>query len=75
MSEELTNKELMRLKEEYAAAVVEHMTQREARAYLTQIIYNDVSVAGADEVTQKIQRTFGDGFLKNLIKDIRTCKS
>ena len=46
-SEVLTGRDLMRLKEEYAAAVVEKMTQAEARAYLRdQIILQRCSCSG-----------------------------
>ena len=65
----------MRLKEEYAAAVVEKMTQREARAYLRQIIYNDVAVADGLELSKKILKVFGRETYDQMIEDITTPKS
>ena len=53
----LTGRDLMRLKEEYASAVVEKMTQKEARAYLRQIIYNDVAVADGLELSARSVRS------------------
>ena len=41
----LTGLDLMRLKEEYASAVVEKDDTEGSCAYLRQIIYNDVAVA------------------------------
>ena len=57
---ELDGRELSRLREEYAAAVVEKMTAAEARAYLRQIVYNEVAVVGGLELSQKICRVFGE---------------
>ena len=57
---DLTGKALSRLKEEYAEAVVEKMTYKEALAYLRQIIYNDVSVEDGAAVRKKIVKTFGE---------------
>ena len=52
MMRQLDGKELGQLKDEYAAAVVEKMTNAEARAYLRQIFYNDVATAdGLDPVS------------------------
>ena len=50
----------MRLKEEYSQAVVENMSEREARAYLRQIIYNDVAVEDGLALSKKICKVFGD---------------
>ena len=68
----LTGRDLMRLKEEYAGAVVEKMTEREARAYLRQIIYNDIAVADGLELSQKICRTFGEKIYDQMVEDITT---
>ena len=68
----LSGKELMRLKEEYAAAVVENMTHQQALAYLRQIIYNDVSVESGEDVAKKIVRTFGDDMYDRMVSDITT---
>jgi len=71
-SDILTGRDLMRLKEEYAGAVVEKMTEREARAYLRQIIYNDIAVADGLELSQKICRTFGEKIYDQMVEDITT---
>ena len=68
----LTGRALMRLKEEYAAAVVENMTHQQALAYLRQIIYNDVSVESGDAVAQKVVRSFGQDFYDDMVADITT---
>ena len=68
----LTGRDLMRLKEEYASAVVEKMTQAEARAYLRQIIYNDVSVADGLELSKKICKVFGEDIYDQMVQDITT---
>ena len=68
----LTGRDLMRLKEEYASAVVEKMTQKEARAYLRQIIYNDVAVADGVELSKKILRVFGEETYDQMVEDITT---
>ena len=70
----LTGKELMRLREEYATAVVEKMTQQEATAYLRQIIYNDVAVADGVELSKKILRVFGEETYDQMVEDITTAK-
>ena len=66
----LTGRDLMRLKEEYAAAVVEKMTQSEARAYLRQIFYNDVAVADGLELSKKICKVFGEDIYDQMVEDI-----
>lgn len=66
----LTGKDLSRLKEEYSQAVVENMTGAEARAYLTQIVYNDVSVADGVELSNKIRRQFGDEMYDQMVTEI-----
>ena len=75
MTQPLAGRDLMRLKEEYASAVVEKMTQKEARAYLRQIIYNDVAVADGLELSQKILRTFGEDVYDQMVEDITTPKA
>ena len=60
----------MWLKEEYAEAVVEQMTYKQALAYLRQIIYNDVSVEDGEAVAKKIVRQFGQDFYDELVADI-----
>ena len=66
----LEGKELMRLRDEYAAAVVENMTQRQAMSYLRQVIYNDVSVVSGEDLANKIIRTFGEDMYKTMVSDI-----
>ena len=55
----LTGKQLMKLREEYARNVVEHMTRREMHCYLIRFMYNDVSYADGDEMMDKIVQKFG----------------
>ena len=68
----LTGRDLMRLKEEYASAVVEKMTQKEARAYLRQIIYNDVAVEDGLQLSKKICKVFGADVYDQMVEDITT---
>ena len=68
----LEGKALMRLREEYAAAVVENMSQKEALAYLRQVIYNDVAVADGEELGNKIIRIFGQEMYDAMVADITT---
>ena len=68
----LTGKELAKLKEEYSQAVVENMTGAQARAYLIQIIYNDVAVSDGLELSKKIRRQFGDKIYDQMVDDITT---
>lgn len=68
----LCGKDLMRLKEEYAAAVVENMSHQQALAYLRQIVYNDVSVESGEDVAKKIIRTFGQEMYDAMVADITT---
>ena len=70
----LTGRDLMRLKEEYASAVVERMTQAVARAYLRQIFYNDVAVADGLELSKKICKVFGDEIYDQMVEDITKSK-
>ena len=60
---------LSRLKDEYAEAVVERMTQRQALSYLRQVIYNDVSVLGTEDVKRKIVKTFGIDKYNEMVED------
>ena len=71
-SDFLTGRDLMRLKEEYASAVVEKMTQKEARAYLRQIIYNDVAVEDGLALSKKICKVFGEEVYDQMVEDITT---
>ena len=60
---------LSRLKDEYAEAVVENMTQRQAFSYLRQVIYNDVSVLGTEDVKRKIVKAFGEDKYNEMLED------
>ena len=60
---------LSRLKDEYAEAVVENMTQRQALSYLRQVIYNDVAVLGSDDVKRKIIKAFGEDKYQEMLED------
>ena len=60
---------LSRLKDEYAEAVVENMTQRQAFSYLRQVIYNDVAVLGSDDVKRKIVKAFGEDKYQEMLED------
>tara|TARA_R100000030_G_scaffold23849_1_gene17242 strand:- start:794 stop:1036 length:243 start_codon:yes stop_codon:yes gene_type:complete len=70
--EVLTGRELMRLKEEYASAVVENMTRQQALSYLQQIIYNDVAVESGEAVAKKVIRAFGEDMYNSMVADITT---
>ena len=59
----------MRLKEEYAEAVVESMTHKQALSYLRQIIYNDVAVLGSDDVQRKVVKSFGQAKCDEMVED------
>ncbi len=67
---ELTGRDLTRGKEEYTEAVVENMTTNQMRAYLYQIIYNDVSVLSGADFAKKVLRQFGEEFYDELVKDV-----
>ena len=71
-SDVLTGRNLMRLKEEYSQAVVENMTEREARAYLRQIVYNDVAVEDGLALSKKICKVFGEKVYDQMVEDITT---
>ena len=70
--EVLTGRELMRLKEEYASAVVENMSRQQALSYLQQIIYNDVAVESGEAVAKKVIRAFGEEMYNSMVADITT---
>jgi len=71
---ELTGRDLTRGKEEYTEAVVENMTANQMRAYLYQIIYNDVSVLSSEDFAKKVRRQFGEDFYTELVTDITGVK-
>ena len=50
----LTGKQLMKLREEYARNVVEHMTRREMHCYLIQVMYNEVSYADGEQLRDRL---------------------
>ena len=60
---------LSKLKDEYAEAVVERMTHKQALSYLRQIIYNDVSVLGSEDVKTKIVKAFGIDKYDEMLED------
>ena len=65
----MNDRVLSRLKDEYAEAVVENMTQRQALSYLRQVIYNDVSVLGSEDVKAKIVKAFGEDKFNEMLED------
>ena len=65
----MNDRVLSRLKDEYAEAVVENMTQRQAFSYLRQVIYNDVSVLGTEDVKRKIIKAFGEDKYNEMLED------
>ena len=71
----LTGKQLMKLREEYARNVVEHMTRREMHCYLIQVIYNDVSVADGEELKKKVIERFGEKAYEDIVEEITTSTS
>ena len=71
----LTGKQLMKLREEYARNVVEHMTKREMHCYLIQVIYNDVSVADGEELKKKMIERFGEKAYTDIVEEITTSTS
>ena len=66
---DMNDRILSRLKDEYAEAVVENMTQRQALSYLRQVIYNDVAVLGSDDVKRKIIKAFGEDKYQEMLED------
>jgi hypothetical protein len=65
----MNDRVLSRLKDEYAEAIVENMTQRQALSYLRQVIYNDVSVLGSEDVKRKIVKAFGEDKYQEMLED------
>ena len=68
----LDGKQLMKLREEYARNVVEHMTKREMHCYLIQVIYNDVSYASGEELQKRIVSKFGQEAYDVMVEEITT---
>ncbi len=66
---DMNDRILSRLKDEYAEAVVENMTQRQAFSYLRQVIYNDVAVLGTEDVKRKIVKAFGEDKYNEMLED------
>ena len=60
---------LSKLKDEYAEAVVERMTHQQALYYLRQVIYNDVSVLGNEDVKRKIIKAFSEDKYEEMLED------
>ena len=65
----------MKLREEYARNVVEHMTRREMHCYLIQVIYNDVSVADGEELKKRLIERFGEQAYDDIVEEITTSTS
>ena len=65
----MNDRVLSKLKDEYAEAIVENMTQRQAFSYLRQVIYNDVSVLGSEDVKRKIVQAFGEEKYQEMFED------
>jgi len=65
----MNDRALSRLKDEYAEAMVESMTQQQALSYLRQVIYNDVAVLGSEDVKRKIVKAFGDDKYEEMLED------
>ena len=68
---DMNDRILSRLKDEYAEAVVENMTQRQAFSYLRQVIYNDVSILGSEDLKDKIVKAFGEDKYDEMLEDAR----
>ena len=66
---DMNDRILSKLKDEYAEAVVENMTQRQAFSYLRQVIYNAVSVLGVEDVKDKIVSVFGENKYNEMLED------
>ena len=65
----MNDRVLSRLKDEYAEAIVENMTQRQALSYLRQVIYNDVAVLSSEDVKRKIIKAFGEDKYNEMLED------
>tara|TARA_B100001559_G_C16291661_1_gene525414 strand:+ start:377 stop:637 length:261 start_codon:yes stop_codon:yes gene_type:complete len=71
----LTGKQLMKLREEYARNVVEHMSAREMHCYLIQIFYNDIACADGVELKDKLVAKFGQEAYDSMVEEITTSTS
>ena len=71
----LTGKQLMKLREEYARNVVEHMTRREMHCYLIQVIYNEVSYADGEQLRDRLVDKFGQAAYDRMEEEITTSTS
>ena len=71
----LTGKQLMKLREEYARNVVEHMTRREMHCYLIQVIYNEVSYADGEQLRDRLVDKFGQAAYDRMVEEITTSTS
>ena len=72
---QLDGKELSALKDEYASAVVEKMTNAEARSYLRQIFYNDVATADGLDLSKRILKVFGEEEYDEMVNFVTRTKS
>ena len=66
---EMNDRILSRLKDEYAEAVVERMTHKQALSYLRQIFYNDIAVLSTEDVKAKIVKAFGIDNFNDMLED------
>ena len=66
---DMNDRLLSRLKDQYAEAIVERMTHRQALSYLRQIFYNDVAVLGTEDVKTKIVKAFGIDKFNEMLED------
>ena len=66
----LNGRDLQRLREEYITATVESMSQQQIRAYLRQILHNEISHSTGEELAKKITNKFGEAFYEDLTADI-----
>ena len=62
----------MKLREEYARNVVEHMSAREMHCYLIKVSYNDGSYADGEELQNKLIGRFGKEAYDRIVEDITT---
>ena len=65
----------MKLREEYARNVVEHMTRREMHCYLIQVIYNEVSYADGEQLRDRLVDKFGQAAYDRMVEEITTSTS
>ena len=66
----LNGRDLQRLREEYITATVENMSQEQIRAYLRQILHNEISHSTGEELAKKIVSKFGESFYQGLAEEI-----